>query len=107
MDDRAKALYCFFQTMDETAIDIYWGNNPFFERDDLKNLSQEDFDNAFKNACAELACDSMDQNWYNAIFSKLADYYGKHLKAAYIKAELENEAKEKVKCRKFKRIKFK
>lgn len=107
MDDRFKALYAFFNTMGETAADIYWRNNPFFERDDLKNLSQEDFDNAFKNACAELACDSIEADWFNALFSHLADYYGKHLKAAYIKTELKNEAKEKVKGRKFKRIKFK
>lgn len=88
MDSRYKALYDFFQTMNATAVDIYWGNDPYFGEEDLREFRNEDYEQAFNNACAEMACDCINETWFNELFAKLAEYYGRHLKVAYIQKGL-------------------
>lgn len=81
----ADNLYAFFKAMRDTAVDIYWGGDLQVDETDCKVLDEADYDAAFDAACAEMAFDEENAEWFLGLPAALAEYYGRHLKIAVAK----------------------
>lgn len=95
MKEYYKPLYALFQSMGETAIDIYFGNSLELNKEELKELKPDDYTRAFNNACADLVARSIEATWFQNLFNDLSEYYGNQLINAYTMRVLETGEDEK------------
>ena len=83
LQDEYTALYNLLYSMGDTATDIHWGSAPNPSSDDCKILEEGDFEKALKTACAEMAYELINSDEYMALPARLADYFGRHIRAVY------------------------
>ncbi len=82
--DQYRNLFCFLATMRDEAVDIYWGGYPELTQEEADALNSDECMAAFLKACADMAWESINQDWLLELPAKLAEHYGQRLKAAYV-----------------------